>query len=43
LGLPEAVSSPLRPAIPRVVVLGAMAALLFVGLVWFGISSMNAA
>jgi hypothetical protein len=43
LGLIEAVASPLRPAVPRVVVLGICVALLLCGLIWFGISSMNAA
>jgi RsiW-degrading membrane proteinase PrsW (M82 family) len=43
LGLTEAVASPLRPAVPRVIVLGIGAALFLCGLIWFGISAMNAA
>ncbi len=43
LGLREAIASPLRPAVPKVVVLGIAAALFFCALVWFGISAMNAA
>lgn len=43
LGIAEATASPLRPAIPKIVVMGVLAALLFAGLVWFGIHSMNAA
>jgi RsiW-degrading membrane proteinase PrsW (M82 family) len=43
LGIPEAIASPARPAVPKIVVAGILAALLLIGLIWFGISSMNAA
>jgi hypothetical protein len=42
LGLTEAIASPLRPAVPRVIVMGIGTALLLCGLIWFGISAMNA-
>jgi protease PrsW len=42
LGMAEAVASPRRPAVPRFVVLGILVALLLIGLIWFGISSLNA-
>jgi RsiW-degrading membrane proteinase PrsW (M82 family) len=43
LGILEATASHARPAIPRVVVLGIVVAVLLIALIWFGISSMNAA
>ena len=43
LGHPEAIASPMRPAVPRVVVLGVVAVLLLGALIWLAIQSMNAA
>ncbi|MBV1852047.1 PrsW family intramembrane metalloprotease [Catellatospora tritici] len=43
LGHPEAIVSPCRPAVPRIVVLGALGAILLVLLIWQAIRSMNAA
>jgi hypothetical protein len=43
LGHPEAIASPLRPAIPRVAVLGLLATIVLCGLIWFAISSMHGA
>jgi RsiW-degrading membrane proteinase PrsW (M82 family) len=41
LGHPEATASPMRPAVPRVVVLGILATLLLGLLIWFAIHSMS--
>jgi hypothetical protein len=43
LAHPEAIASPLRPAIPRVVVLGILAAIVLLGLIWSAITSMHGA
>jgi RsiW-degrading membrane proteinase PrsW (M82 family) len=43
LAHPEAIASPLRPAIPRFVVVGILATTLLLGLVWFAIASMHGA
>jgi RsiW-degrading membrane proteinase PrsW (M82 family) len=43
LGHPEAIDSPMRPAIPRGVVLGILAALTLCALIWLAIKSMHAA
>ncbi|HEX6686497.1 MAG TPA: PrsW family intramembrane metalloprotease [Candidatus Limnocylindrales bacterium] len=43
LAHPEAVASPLRPVIPRVAVLGMIAAIILCGLVFFAISAMHGA
>jgi RsiW-degrading membrane proteinase PrsW (M82 family) len=43
LAHPEAIASPLRPAIPRFVVTSVLAAFGFLGLVWYAITSMHGA
>jgi RsiW-degrading membrane proteinase PrsW (M82 family) len=43
LAHPEAIASPLRPAVPRVVVLGILTAVTLIGLVWLAITSMHGA
>jgi RsiW-degrading membrane proteinase PrsW (M82 family) len=43
LAHPEAIASPLRPAIPRIVVMGILTAIVLIGLVWLVISSMHGA
>jgi RsiW-degrading membrane proteinase PrsW (M82 family) len=43
LGIPEATASPARPPVPKMVVIGVLAALLLIAVIWFGIGSMNAA
>jgi RsiW-degrading membrane proteinase PrsW (M82 family) len=42
LGMGEAVAAARRPAVSRIVVLGILVALLLIGVIWFGISSLNA-
>ena len=43
LAHPEAVSSPLRPAIPRILVMGVLTAIVLFGLIWYAITSMHGA
>jgi RsiW-degrading membrane proteinase PrsW (M82 family) len=43
LGHPEAIMSPSRPTVPRVVILGVIGAMLFVALTWQALRTMHAA